>query len=527
MSQVASRITYHVSRFTFHILRHRLAALIATLVASEAIYLYAFARRYALLRYWNEPLLDLGKIAQRDFVWAAEFVAAFVALFALYALAIRLCHSERSKEPHPRVTKALGRFAAQGDRLWLVVIVGTLVFGVTLLLVYPVGAGDIFDYVVHGVLLARYHVSPLVQVGTSFPQEPLVAFSAWRHYPSYYGPLWSWLEAGVDLFAGPRDLLANLLMFKSVALAGVLCSAWLIAQIVARRAPDRALQSVVFLAWNPLVLFEATTNGHNDVIMLAFVLAAFLAWERGRWTWAVVAMTLSVLVKAPPLPLLGLLSVAVVAQAPGWQVKLQRAAISAGFVAALMGVAYLTFPQSLASALNLRGRAELFTNSLPAVAMRSLQLAMPQAAAESLARTGTLLAFALFGTWKAWQTWKEPARLLRSSFETLAFLLLLATPWFQPWYALWLVVLAAIYPRESKGADAAQKLAGLFSLTVTWSYVVYGFAWFWFIPQMNWGNTLGAQATGFLVTYALPLAYLARRACRVRALTGKTGRSSR
>jgi hypothetical protein len=68
----------------------------------------------------------------------------------------------------------------------------------------------------------------------------------------------------------------------------------------------------------------------------------------------------------------------------------------------------------------------------------------------------------------------------------------------------------------------------LFSLTVTWSYVVYGFAWFWFIPQMNWGNTLGAQATGFLVTYALPLAYLAWRACRVRALAaGKTGRSSR
>jgi hypothetical protein len=194
--------------------------------------------------------------------------------------------------------------------------------------------------------------------------------------------------------------------------------------------------------------------------MLAFVLAAFLAWERGRWTWAVVAMTLSVLVKAPPLPLLGLLSVAVVAQAPGWQVKLQRAAISAGFVAALMGVAYLTFPQSLASALNLRGRAELFTNSLPAVAMRSLQLAMPQAAAESLARTGALLAFALFGTWKAWQTWKEPARLLRSSFETIAFLLLLATPWFQPWYALWLVALAAIYPREAKGLTPRKSWRG-------------------------------------------------------------------
>ena len=65
------------------------------------------------------------------------------------------------------------------------------------------------------------------------------------------------------------------IVIVSVALAGVLCCAWLIAQIVARRAPDRALQSVVFLAWNPLALFEATTNGHNDVIMLAGVKMGF------------------------------------------------------------------------------------------------------------------------------------------------------------------------------------------------------------------------------------------------------------
>ena len=79
---------------------------------------------------------------------------------------------------------------------------------------------------------------------------------------------------------------------------------------------------------------------------------------------------------------------------------------------------------------------------------------------------------------------------------------------------LWLVALAAIYPPREAKSEAKLTLTRLFSLSVTWSYVVYGFLWFWFIPQMNWGDMLGVQAVGFVVTYTLPLAYLAWRVLR-------------
>ena len=479
MAHIAHRITNFVSH-------HRLATLVALLVASEAIYLLAFLRRYPLLTYWDVPRLDMGRIANRSPMWAAEFIVAFVALFVLYAVAIRVCHSGPSQ-------------------LWDVIILGILIFGMTLVLVFPIGAGDVFDYVVHGVLLVRHHVSPLVEVGTSYPNEPLMRYASWRNSPSYYGPLWSWMEAGMDVLAGSRDLPANLIGFKGLALLALLIDAWLIARIVALRAPEHVLASVVAFAWNPLVMFEAATNGHNDLTMLTFVLAALLAWERGRWAWAVVAMTLAVLIKAPPWPLLALLTVATVAQAQGRQGKLRRAAIIAALVVGTFSLGYLTFPQPLASLLNLRERFNLFTNSLPTIIVLLLRFVMPRAAAEWLARTLTLFAFELFLAWQAWRVWQAPERLLRACFETVAFLLLFVTPWFQPWYVTWLVAIAA-----ACALGRARRLAGLFSLTVTWSYVVFGFVWFWFPAQLNWGNTLGAQAVGFVVTYTLPLVYLVR-----------------
>ena len=73
------------------------------------------------------------------------------------------------------------------------------------------------------------------------------------------------------------------------------------------------------------------------------------------------------------------------------------------------------------------------------------------------------------------------------------------TPWFQAWYVTWIVALAALYPRPTAPAQA-----GLFSLTVLISYVVFGFAWFWFLSFANWGNALGINLAAVATTYLVP-----------------------
>jgi uncharacterized membrane protein len=50
-------------------------------------------------------------------------------------------------------------------------------------------------------------------------------------------------------------------------------------------------------AWNPLILLMAVGDGHNDIVMMAFVLLAVWLGYRAHWVLAAGAMTLSVWIK--------------------------------------------------------------------------------------------------------------------------------------------------------------------------------------------------------------------------------------
>lgn len=73
------------------------------------------------------------------------------------------------------------------------------------------------------------------------------------------------------------------------------------------------------------------------------------------------------------------------------------------------------------------------------------------------------------------------------------------------------MALAALFPRPE-----APLQAGLFSLTVVFSYVVYGFVWFWIPHQANWGNTLGITLMAVATTYFIPWGYTLRVWWRLR-----------
>src|SRR4029077_3888067 len=57
------------------------------------------------------------------------------------------------------------------------------------------------------------------------------------------------------------------------------------------------LRIVVLFAWSPLLIFEAIGNGHNDIVMMACVLAAFCLMLRGRAQLAFALLVLGALIK--------------------------------------------------------------------------------------------------------------------------------------------------------------------------------------------------------------------------------------
>ena len=78
-------------------------------------------------------------------------------------------------------------------------------------------------------------------------------------------------------------------------------------------------------------------------------------------------------------------------------------------------------------------------------------------------------------------------------------LLCLSTLWFQPWYAVWLVVLAPL------GGACQRRVAVLVSVGALALYVLYDYAWFWQPALLNAGNTLAINIAAVGLWLVLPL----------------------
>ena len=468
----------------------------AAFVGSFLLYLSGLVLPYSLFAHVAHTPISFPEIAGRRPLPAAAFLMTLLALFGLYALAYRTCRR------HPReVSPAL-------------ILLSGLTLALLMSLTYPVGAGDVVDYITHGEELFYYRENPLVVPPGHLPDTAFARYSAYRMAPSNYGPLWTWISALVVGALGRESLALNLLGFKGVAIAAYLVQAVLVYAVLRRRQPDLAPAGLAFFAWNPLVLYEFAANGHNDAAMMAFALLGVYFWERRRPLLMTAALTLSFLVKIPTAPLLPLflLAWARAARSEARSAAECRQRDSASprrllpaiwMSGALVGLAYLSLPDPLDALTNLSTRSGLLTHSLPAVLSLTMQLAgMAEGTAGKIAQTAALGAFAVAFILQLARTWARPAAVLRHAFDLMLFLLLFATPWFQPWYVTWAVALAALFPRPE-----APLQAGLLSLTVVFSYVVYGFVWFWIPHQANWGNTLGITLMAVATTYLIPWGY--------------------
>lgn len=461
------------------------AVLFLTFALSFTLYLVSLVLPYNLFEHVAQSPTSMPEIAQRQRLPAVLFLLTFLTLFALYVLAYRTCRR------HPR------------PKLVPFILACGLGFGLLLSFTYPIGAGDVIDYVSYGEELAHFGANPLVTPPAQFGDAAFARYSGYRHATSNYGPLWTWLSALVVRVLGRESLGLNLLGFKGVAIAAYVVQALAIYAILRRRDPESAPAGLLFFAWNPLILYEFAANGHNDATMMAFAMLGVLFWELERPLLLTAALTLSLLVKIPTLPLLPLFLLAAARrrqpERPLWDTLAYGGLAALGLIA----LAYLSLPDSGAALTNLSGRSGLFTHSLPTIGKLLLQLGgLEGATAETIARTTALAALGIWYLFQIWRTWQNPDGAILHAYNVVLFLLLFATLWFQPWYVTWLVALAALAPTPN-----ARTQAGLFSLSVMGSYVIYGFVWFWIPRFANWANCLGINLLAVGSTFLPPWTY--------------------
>ena len=411
----------------------------------EAVYLVGFVRPYGLLAWLPSPAQDLGSLSEASAPSAVAYLGSVAVLVVGGILAYREACRLPSRLAVPIALGFAGLFAA------------------TLVWIYPIDALDVFDYAMHGRMLALLGANPYIALPAWFPDDPFLPSVGWKTYPSVYGPLWTYVEGAVAWLSGDNLLMA-VLLFKGIAAASSLACAWSAYRIACRWTSRPAAGASVLVGWNPLVVLMAG-SGHNDLLMMALFLGGvwLLAEDRGAaglWLAGV-----SSLIKAATVPLVLLVVIGQIIH-----LRRTRGSVVRGVVLPLTGLVvvaaalYAPFwagPDTLGPLM----LAGLFSQS-PLALVRELgtpDLGEPTAT-EMAARLGDALVVVIVAV-AAWRMYRQQ----RLSAEALAdasfWIVFLALGWWQPWYVAWFACLAAVDERPwVRGLSWIAGWAGLVAL---------------------------------------------------------------
>jgi hypothetical protein len=411
----------------------------------EAVYLAGFVLPYNLLVWLSRPAQDLASMGGTSPRSAAGYLACVAAL----GVGAWLAYRESRRLPPRRATWIGFGFAG--------------LFALTLVWAYPFDALDVFDYAMHGRMLAVLGANPYIALPAWFPDDPFLPSVGWKTWPSVYGPVWTYLEGVIGWLSGD-DLLRALLLLKGVAAASSLACACAAYRIARRWMPRQAPSTIVLVAWNPLVVLMAG-SGHNGLLMMALFLAGIWLIGEGRPAAGLWLAGVSALIKPATVPL-----VVVLAVGEFCDQRRARRSVGRGVVVPLAvllatsGALYAPLWPGL-DRLGPLLLQDLFSQS-PLGLLRELWIpSLGEAGAtEWAARLGqALLVLVVAGA--MWRARRGQWAAMQAVHDASFWIIFGALGWWQPWYVIWFATLAAIDHRPwMPGLSWVASLAGLVAL---------------------------------------------------------------
>lgn len=401
---------------------------------------------------------DRGRLS----VALGGYYGATLALFALYAWLLLRCRR--------------GQLADR--RTQTIALLFPVLFNLGLLFGRPYFSIDQYSYVAQGYFGITPGFNPYLSPASAAANTPIgseLVRLGWRpvHGVAPYGPLWTQFEVMVARLGG--DVPTRVLMMKTlIVLASLVCGVliWLILGQV--RPDDRLLGTLLYL-WNPMIIVEFAAEGHNDPVMIAFVLLALLLCVRQRPGWAVVAMALGALAKFLPLMLLPALLVYLARRRRSWG-RLVLSLASGALIGLALGAGlYRPYWAGMSTFAGVREQGRVgFSPSISRVLYDYLSLSWPNEAATvtQLILGGTFLVYVLLASLRV----RDPDQLLRACAGISLLYTLVASPVYWPWYAALPVVLLILTPRRIHLAMilaltiASRLVAPVDVLAVNWSW---------------------------------------------------------
>src|SRR5579875_2852187 len=207
-------------------------ALIALVVLGALIevFLVILLARFPLTTWFPGAGVSVGFPQQMSGNWSADarwIMLVLAAPFLGFVPALLL-----ARNVHGRLARAI-------------VVAFAVLFGLTLLGLYPITAADVFHYLADARTLWVYHANPMQ---TPPEAHPFVIGISWAQQPSPYGPLWQLIACIPVIFTGGHWV-ASLIGFKLLGLASMLICGGLVYLIVRRTWPGREVFALLAFLW--------------------------------------------------------------------------------------------------------------------------------------------------------------------------------------------------------------------------------------------------------------------------------------
>ncbi len=329
-----------------------------------------------------------------------------------------------------------------------------------LVLTPPLLSRDLFAVGFYGKISVFYHENPYLVTPQKFVGDPWLAFMStnWKNTPMVYGPV-VWLISSAGALVFGRSITANLFFLKTIMACAHIVNAVLIWKILESIAPERRELGTMLYAWNPPVIMLAVGGGHNDIIMMTFVLLAFLLLLRERPMWGFASLTLAVLVKYVSLIFVAMYLFYLLSQIDGWKDRLKQLVRYGTLFLGICLVFFLplwgglsTFKAMIRSAgkINVLSARWLLGTVLQAifrhVFMLSETTAASMASALAAVAMGILFVYILFRILRRYRRSEE----LGEAWALAIFAFLATAGYILPWYLIWFMPLLPLMPWDRR-----------------------------------------------------------------------------
>jgi alpha-1,6-mannosyltransferase len=321
----------------------------------------------------------------------------------------------------------------------------------------PLLSQDVFSYISYARLEVVHSLSPYTHSPDAVPGDAAFAFAGSKDSTSVYGPLFTLVTYPLAKLSVPTAFW-TLKAVAALASLGVVALSWACARRLGRNPVPVALA----VGLNPLVLVHVVGGAHNDsLVVLALLAAAFVVLGDAAPRVSPHAGDRRAGPRATRDRLGGFLATAAAGikvsaglvlpfMAIGARRRGELIAGAAGAAVAIAAVSFAAFGSDALDALGLIGENQ----------ERTSRWSIPQRSADGIAaltgassqrivdytRAAFAILFAVVVLVLVRRTWRAPSEssewLAAAGWATLA--LLVASAWLVPWYAIWLLPLAAL-----------------------------------------------------------------------------------